>query len=481
MPSSFARRFAWLLAPAILAALIALNPLNRPTYVMGDFRAFYCAGAVIAQHANPYLEEPLRGCEAHAGPPAEPAFLRPVALPAPLPPYALALFVPFGLLPFPAAAVLYGLVLIAAMTAAVALYARVTGVSSVVLNVAFAAITATVTYYVGQPVPLVFLALAAAALFARGGRWWAAGACAVAASIEPHVALPVLAGMLVALPRTRLPVAIFAAVLGAAGVLAVGLPTSVAYVRDVVPAHALANAFEWQFSLTSVLTSLGVAAPLAIRCGELMFAAMVALGVAVAVRLRKLTGDAAVIVLIPPAFGVFGGVHVHFQQLAIAFPAVLYVYARYPQVRALAASGLALAMIPWNVMSSTVLAGLSPVLAGAFGWLTVGRRGGLVFSAGAALIGFSLLALALAGLGPPPAHFVPHAYPPGALAEASWGDFSRSTLMRPSLMMQWLRVPTLAGIACGLAAIVRVAYGDALRSRSVASSRVPAVSATAAS
>jgi hypothetical protein len=479
MPSSFGRRAAWLLAPAIFAALVALNPLNRPTYVMGDFRAFYCAGAAIAQHANPYLEEPLRGCEAQAGPPAEPAFLKPVALPAPLPPYALALFVPFGLLPFPVAAVLYVLLLIGAMTGAVALYARVTGVSSVLLNVAFAAITATVTYYVGQPVPLVLLALAAAALFARSGRWGAAGACAVAASIEPHVALPALAAMLVALPRTRLPIAIAGAVLGAAGVLAVGLPTSIAYVRDVVPAHALANAFEWQFSLTSLLTSLGVAAPLAIRCGELMFAAMVALGVAVAIRLRKLTGDAAVIVLIPPAFGVFGGVHVHFQQLAVAFPAILYVFARYPQVRTLAASGLALAMIPWNVMSSTVLAGLSPLLAGTFGWLTVGRRGGLVLTAVAASIGFSLLALALAGLGPPPAHFVAHAYPPGALAEASWGDFSRATLMRPSLMMQWLRLPTLLGVACGLAAIVRAAYADPLRSRSARPRSVPAVAGAA--
>jgi hypothetical protein len=479
MPSSYGRYVAWLLAPAILAALIALNPLNRPTYVMGDFRAFYCAGAVIAQHANPYLEEPLRSCERDAGPPAEPAFLRPVALPAPLPPYALALFVPFGLLPFPVAAVLYGLLLIAAMTAATALYARVTGVSSVLLNVVFAAITATVTYYVGQPVPLVFLALAAAALFARSGRWAAAGACAVAASIEPHVALPALAGMLVALPRTRLPILVCGAALGAVGVLAVGLGTSISYVRDVVPAHALANAFEWQFSLTSVLTSLGVAAPLAIRCGELMFAAMVALGVAVALRLRKLTGDAAVMVLIPPAFGVFGGVHVHFQQLAIAFPAILYVFARYPQARALAAGGLALAMIPWNVMSSTVLAGLSPLLAGTFGLLTVGRRGGLVFGAGAALIGFSLLALALAGLGPPPAHFVPHAYPAGALAEASWGDFSRSTLMRPSLMMQWLRVPTLLGIACGLTAIVRVAYAGSLRGRAAQARSVTVASAAA--
>jgi hypothetical protein len=459
------RTWAWLLAPAILLVMIALNPLNRATYLMGDFRAFYCAGAALAQHASPYLEEPLRGCEQDAGPPAEPAFLRPVALPAPLPPYALALFVPFARLPFPAAALLYGALLIAAMSAATALYARVTGVSSVLLNVAFAAITATVTYYVGQPVPLVFVALAAAALLARAGRWAPAAACAVAASIEPHVALPALVAMLVALPRTRLPIVAFGALLGAAGVVAVGLPTTVAYVRDVVPAHALANAFEWQFSLTSVLTSLGVGAPLAIRCGELMFAAMVAAGVAVALRLRKLTGDAAVIVLIPPAFGVFGGVHVHFQQLAIAFPAVLYVYARYPQVRALAASGLALAMIPWNVMSASLLAGLSPLLTGAFGALTIGRRAGLVLGGAAGLIGFSLLALALAGLGPPTAHFVPHAYPPGALAEASWGDFSRSTLMRPSLMMQWLRVPTVLGLACGLAAIVRAAYGDALRAR----------------
>jgi hypothetical protein len=169
---------------------------------------------------------------------------------------------------------------------------------------------------------------------------------------------------------------------------------------------------------------------------------------------------------------------VHFQQLAIAFPAVLYVFARYPQVRALAASGLGLAMIPWNVVSASLLAGLSPLLAGVFGALTVGRRAGLMFGGAAALIGLSLLALALAGLGPPPAHFVPHAYPPGALAEASWGDFSRSTLMRPSLMMQWLRIPTLLGIACGLAAIVRVAYGEALPGRS-AQRRAAAVPMTA--
>jgi hypothetical protein len=485
-PRRAVRLAAYLIAPLMLAGMIALNGVRGETYLMGDFRAFSCAGQAIAQGADPYRTEPLRTCEAKAGPPSEPAFLRGVALPAPLPPYALLLFVPLALLPFPVAAACYGAVLVAAMTAAVALFARVTGVSSVVLNLAFAPIAATVTFYVGQPVPLVFAALAGAALFARGGRWWAAAGCAAFASIEPHVALAAIAGMLVAFPRVRVPMIACGAAVAAASVAGLGWATSLSYVRDVVPAHALANVYEWQFSLTSILTSAGVAAPAAIRAGEIMFAAMTVLGVAVALRLRKLTGDAAVVVIVPPAFALFGGVHVHFQQLAVAFPAILYACARYPRVRALAASGVAFAMIPWNVMGSSVLAGLSPLIAGAFGALTLGRRAGLAFALCAACIGFSLLLLAVWGLGPVQAHFVARAYPPDALAELSWGEFSRTVLMRPSLMMQWLRVPTLAGLACGLAAVAWAAFGEPVRAgetvragaaiprRTVASVTVPA-------
>ena len=451
-----------MLAPFILAVMIALNPLSRPTYLMGDFRAFYCAGAVIAQGANPYLEEPLRTCEAQAGPPSEPAFLLRVAVPAPLPPYALLPFVPVSRLPFPVAAVLYGLLLIAAMSAAVALFVRVTGVSSVWLNLAFAGITATVTYYIGQPVPFVFLALAGAALLARNSRFVAASACVVASSLEPHLALPALAGMLVALPRTRLPFVGFSALLGLASVAGVGLSTTVAYVRDVVPAHALANAHEWQFSLTSILTSLGVGAPAAIRWGELMYAAMVVLGVVVAYRLWRATGDRAVMILIPPAFAVFGGVHVHFQQLAIAFPAILYVYARYPSVRRVGATGVTLTMIPWNVMSSSLLTGFTPVLVGAFARLTLGERRGLILTALAGVIAVSLLVLALSGFGPATTHFVARSFPSDSLAENSWGDFSRVALARPSLLLQWLRLPTLIGLALGLFAITRAAFAESV-------------------
>ncbi len=456
-------RWTWFIAPALLAVMIALNPPAGQTYLMGDFRAFYCAGSAIAHGANPYLEEPLRSCEATAGPPAEPAFLRPVALPAPLPPYALLLFVPFALLPFPLAALCYGALMIASMTLAVALLQRVTGASSAMLNLSLAAITATVTYYVGQPMPFVFAALGGAALLARRGHWIAASACVALASIEPHVALAAIVGMLAAVPRTRLPLLLCGAGLALASAGAVGLPAFIAYVRDVVPAHALANAYEWQFSLTSLLTSLGVSISAAVRWGEVEFAAMLVLGVVVANRLRALTGDAAVMVIVPPAFAVFGGVHVHFQQIAVAFPAILYVAVRDPRVRAPAIAGLALAMIPWNVMGSSVLAGFAPLLAGGLGGLTLGRRAGIVFAIGAAGVVCSVVVLAALGLGPAPVHFVPHVYPPDALAELSWGEFSRAALMRPSAMMQWLRLPTFAGLACGLVAIAAVAYGDALR------------------
>jgi hypothetical protein len=152
---------------------------------------------------------------------------------------------------------------------------------------------------------------------------------------------------------------------------------------------------------------------------------------------------------------------VHFQQIAIAFPALLYAIVRYPRVRTWAAGGLIFAMLPWNVLGSTLLSGCAPLLAGTLGALVLGRRAGLVAAGCAAAVVLSLLLFALVGLGPPPVHFVPRAYPPNALAELSWGDFSHLSLMRPSLMMQWLRVPTMLGLAFALAALVRIAFDGA--------------------
>jgi hypothetical protein len=454
---------AWLLAPAMLAAMIAVS---GPANLMGDFRAFYCAGDAIAHGANPYLEEPLHACEQRAHPPAVPRALRFVTLPAPLPPPALAAFVPLARLPFPLAGAVYEVLLVAAMSAAVLLFARAAGVSSVLLNLSFAGVTATQTYFLGQPVPFVFLAVGAAALLVRRGQWIAAAACAAATIGEPAIAVPVVLAMLVLLPRTRLPLAAFGLLLALAGVGAVGWATSLAYVRDVVPAHAIANAYEWQFSLTSILTSAGMGARAAVRDGELMYAVMTIVGVAVAARIRRANGDRAALVLVPPAFAVFGGVHVHYQQLIIAFPAIFYVYARYPQVRNLAATGLTFAMIPWNLLSGSVLTGFTPFVVGWFAHATMGARRGLILTSVAAVIALSVLVLALAGFGPGNDHFVPHAYSPNALAEESWGNFSRAVLARPSPLIQWLRVPIIAGLALALIAVTQAAFRPAPAVRS---------------
>jgi hypothetical protein len=460
-------RIGWLIAPALLIAMISLKP-PTPTYLMGDFRAFYCAGSVIAHGANPYLNEPLRACEVAAGPPAEPSGMRSVTLPAPLPPYALLLFVPLSALPFAWAAAFFELLIVAAMTAATVLYARVTAVPALWLYLAFAAITACVTYFVGQPVPFVLLAFAGAALALRQQRWNIAAACMLVTTIEPHLALPAIAALLIAMPRTRIPLAVGACLLASAGIAAVGSRAAVMYVGQVIPAHALANAYEWQYSLTSVLTSFGFAAVPAVHIGELMYALMLVAGVVVALRLWRASGDAAALVIVPPAFAVFGGVHVHSQQLIVALPAMLYVFARCPRVRTLAATGITFAMIPWNIMSSAPMAGCFPILVGAFAAATMGRRRGLQLTAISAGIALSLIVCALIGLGPADAHFTVTASAPGAIAETSWGPFSQQMLSKTSVLMDWLRVPTIAGLALGLYAMTNAAFAgseDAARNR----------------
>lgn len=123
------RSASWLIAPAILAAMIVVTA-HQPNYLMGDFRAFYCAGAAVASGADPYRMQPLLACEA-----ATPATSRTpagdgVAVPAPLPPYALLPFALLSRLPFPLAALAYLVLSVAAGIAGAVVLARSTGAST---------------------------------------------------------------------------------------------------------------------------------------------------------------------------------------------------------------------------------------------------------------------------------------------------------------------------------------------------------------
>src|SRR5579884_1561266 len=79
-------------AVLILAAILAHDRhAAKPILnAHNDFTAFYCAGSVVRAHADPYLVEPLRGCERGLDEfPGAPAWH---VVPAPFPGYVLAIF-----------------------------------------------------------------------------------------------------------------------------------------------------------------------------------------------------------------------------------------------------------------------------------------------------------------------------------------------------------------------------------------------------
>src|SRR5580700_3565277 len=99
---------------AFLLIFFIARPESRPQSLLRDFNAFYCAGETIVHRADPYRNEPLGTCERSAGRPdfleRAPAYL---AVPAPLPGYALAPFVLLALLPYAAAAGAWTFILLA--------------------------------------------------------------------------------------------------------------------------------------------------------------------------------------------------------------------------------------------------------------------------------------------------------------------------------------------------------------------------------
>ena len=108
---------------------IFFHGLVQSGFVLGDFKAFYCAGSVVAHHQDPYVAQPLGTCEATRNLPWMKSHMPTGALPAPLPGYEIALFIPFALLPLPIASAVWFLVSAAALIVGIVLLARA-GVAS---------------------------------------------------------------------------------------------------------------------------------------------------------------------------------------------------------------------------------------------------------------------------------------------------------------------------------------------------------------
>ncbi|HYL27285.1 MAG TPA: glycosyltransferase family 87 protein [Candidatus Nitrosotalea sp.] len=425
-------------AAVVLAALAALllqtGVMVRTGFLMGDFRAFYCAARVSSTGANPYHTQPLRACELSTG--AMPFFRKNpnVTIPAPLPGYVVAAMIPLSLLPFVAAAILWGIVLFAACVAATL---AVFGVSLATLSLPF-----------GEVVPIAVACACGAAYFALRGRIRLAAVIAAGAMIEPHLGLPVCVAFAIWQPVTRLPLAIVFSGLAVLSLAVLGPATNVEYFTSVLPSHALSEMTrDTQYSFTAVLAAFGVPAGAAVRGGTLWYALMLVAGVIVAGILARKTRNAAFLACVPLAFAVFGGTFIHVTQIAAAVPAaVLLIPYVTGRTRTLAIATLLLLAVPWGWAISPALI-VAPVFPVAFvaWWYWRENTYVLLAALAACALVFGLGQLyTITGL-----HFGAHPVMPlidSRLPEASWSAFSQGA-SHGSLAAWAVRIPTWLGLA----------------------------------
>jgi hypothetical protein len=454
-------RNRWIGGAIVVAALAALalqsGVVARAGFIMGDFRAFYCAARVASHGADPYRTEPLRTCETGIGMSRFFEKNRGVTIPAPLPGYAIAALVPLTLLPFAVAATIWTLLLLLAWYVCVATLSRFAGVAWEMALAVFALSLGMLSLPFGEVVPISVACIGLSAYFAWKGRAVAAAIAAAGSMIEPHLGLPVCVALACWRPATRWPLAAALVVLAALSVATLGVATNVEYFTSVLPAHALSEATrDTQYSLTAILSALGVAQSAAVRAGTLWYIVMLTVGAFVAGPLAKKTRNDAVLVCVPPAFAVFGGTFIHVTQIAAAVPAAVLAmnYAKRPY-RELALLALVLLAVPWgwSISPALIVAPVIPI--GYLAWRAMDRNlvAGLLAAIGGAILLFGFQELYTIAA----PHFGAHLTPPkidGSLPEASWSGYSRGN--SSGTLAAWaVRLPTWLGLALLLGLLIR--------------------------
>lgn len=450
-------RAFWLSATILFASALALgvqtNVVARTGFLLGDFRAFYCAARVASHGADPYRTEPLRTCEYAAGGRGFFERNRGVAVPAPLPGYAIAAVVTFAMLPFGVAASLWTALLLAAWIVAVAALARVASISWQIASAIFSLSLGVLSLPFGEIVPLALAFICLAAYFAREERWVGAALCGAGALVEPHLGLPVCIALMVWAPATRWTLVATAGVLGLISLAMLGPAVNLEYFATVLPAHALSEVSrDTQYSLSAILFALGVPGRAAILAGTASYVAMLLVGTLFAGRMATLTGNRAFLVCTPPAFAVFGGSFIHATQIAAGLPAAaLLVQHAQPRHRTAAVIALLVLTVPWGWMISPafLIAPLMPVAYLAWCCWNENLRATLLAGCAAAALALVFVKLALAP------HAVVHVAAPAIdmhLAEATWSIFTQNTSTH-TLAAWSARVPTWAALAVLLAVL----------------------------
>lgn len=341
-----------IVAGLVLSALLGSFVLQQRAVVSLDFRAFYCAGAALRHHQNPYHTASLRTCELNDTDDQYRARLPGTTLPAPQPLYDIVLFSLFSLMPFAVAKTVWGAVLGAAIFLSAISLAELAGLSApLVLAVLSTALIGN-TLALGQIVPIYFAAACGAAVLMKAGRPAWAGAAAAVSLIEPHLGLPICLSLALWSPASRLTLGAGAALLATAAFFAGGIGTNVEYFHTVLPLHALSElGSDGQLSLSVILYALHVADAQAVEIGSLSYVvasgAGVWLGRALMTRLR----NRAYFVAVPAAASILGGSFLHGTDVIAAIPLALMV-AAIPRYRILGTVTAVLLATPWSAQSN---------------------------------------------------------------------------------------------------------------------------------
>jgi hypothetical protein len=442
------------LSIVVCVAVVALVALTAWRTTNFDFRAFYCAGKAVRQHANPYRTQPLHSCEQNQTDATFSAFSREVALPAPQPGYDIALFAVLAALPFSLASKVWTAALLICLGVLIGAVYRLAKAPVVAVLAAFWLSLGVTSVYLGELIPLCVAALCCALLAARSGRWAFAGLAAGATLVEPHVGLPVCIVLALWAPKARVTLAVSVLTLCALSVGVLGFAQNVEYVAKVLPAHALSEiGFDVQLSLSVVLHGLGLSDNVALRLGAASYIAMLVIAAYVARALAQRFSDNAFIVAVPAAFAVVGGVFMHVTEVAAAIPLVFLLQSHIVSSQRALPVALALLAVPWASLPTPVF---SSVMVGAalaatavtyVIWEYCGNSAVVAAFSGAAAFAFAFAVAqwyvlqSNAFLPDQLRVSIPAMYP-----EASWSWFVQRYLSTATSSAWLLRVPTWAGL-----------------------------------
>jgi hypothetical protein len=368
-------------AAAALLALVTFFGVSNARAnheLMGDFRAFYCAGELARAHAFNYDQPAIAPCESRP----QPGFFTAGAstsVPAPLPGYAIALFEPLALLPFPAAAVLWGCITLGCVLCACALVAALGWMRIDAAIVLAAILTGAVIVPPGELGGVAFLGLMLLAFGCERDLAPARIAGLLLLAFEPQIALCSYA---VLIWRSEYWRELFAAavVLAAATLFAIGPQAAVAYVAGVLPAHVATELHRaQQYTIGWALVQMGAPSAIAVWTGRVCYLLAIASAALIGKR-----SSGAVAVVAAAALALAFGPFVHLNHLICALPAALATESSLGLFAA-----LLIAFPPTVLFSQVLLVVVVPV---AIYWILRAQDASARASAYAALMGVVIIA-----------------------------------------------------------------------------------------